>query len=376
MNITHTEKPENEGKKLFAQSFQRLYTQYPSILAIALILFMTSIRLVFIGTNQLDLSSDEAQYWDWSRTLQLSYYSKGPLISWIIGFWTNIMGDTQFAVRFGAVLNSVIAQLIIFIGISTLFKRKQLAFLALFVANTMPLFTASSILMTTDSPLLLCWLTAFFSLYTLSVRHSSFAYFALFAAMALGCLAKYMMFAFLALAIPYLILLYYFKMINFERIKKTCIAMAAGSVVGLLPIFIWNAQNDWVGFLHVSSLAGVTGKKAEQFFNLAAVPEFIGGQLGIATPWWFIIALITALSFAKTIYKEIKKPTINKEIATNTTSKDLQEIDIFTSFSLWILTFIFSFLFMVISHNNLCKLACNDLCFFDFIGSKWFRKSF
>src|SRR5204862_4108891 len=32
----------------------------------------------------LDLSGDEAHYWDWSRQLDLSYYSKGPLVAYII----------------------------------------------------------------------------------------------------------------------------------------------------------------------------------------------------------------------------------------------------------------------------------------------------
>src|SRR5438045_4592691 len=33
----------------------------------------------------LDLAADEAHYWDWSRHLDWSYYSKGPLVAWIIG---------------------------------------------------------------------------------------------------------------------------------------------------------------------------------------------------------------------------------------------------------------------------------------------------
>src|SRR5436190_146486 len=32
----------------------------------------------------LNLSGDEAHYWDWSRQLELSYYSKGPLVAYII----------------------------------------------------------------------------------------------------------------------------------------------------------------------------------------------------------------------------------------------------------------------------------------------------
>ena len=32
----------------------------------------------------LDLAQDEAHYWDWSRHLDWSYYSKGPLVAYLI----------------------------------------------------------------------------------------------------------------------------------------------------------------------------------------------------------------------------------------------------------------------------------------------------
>ena len=31
-----------------------------------------------------DFSGDEAEYWAWSRHLDWSYYSRGPLIAWLI----------------------------------------------------------------------------------------------------------------------------------------------------------------------------------------------------------------------------------------------------------------------------------------------------
>ena len=33
----------------------------------------------------LDLAPDEAHYWDWSRQPDWCYYSKGPLVAWLIG---------------------------------------------------------------------------------------------------------------------------------------------------------------------------------------------------------------------------------------------------------------------------------------------------
>src|SRR3954451_13425320 len=60
----------------------------------------------------IDLSGDEAQYWDWSRQLDLSYYSKGPLVAYIIRASCAIFGDNMPAVRYPALLLGALTQLI------------------------------------------------------------------------------------------------------------------------------------------------------------------------------------------------------------------------------------------------------------------------
>src|SRR5262249_13193030 len=55
---------------------------------------------------------DEAHYWDWSRHLDWSYYSKGPLVAYLIragcalaGSWSErLAGSDMLAVRLAAVL--------------------------------------------------------------------------------------------------------------------------------------------------------------------------------------------------------------------------------------------------------------------------------
>lgn len=134
----------------------RHYTLY----AATIITITTLVRFWFVASGQLDLVQDEAQYWDWTRRLQLSYYSKGPLIAWLIGMWTGVFGDTELGVRFGALAGSALAQVMLFLGVGRLFGRPRLALLTLGVANTTPLFMVAGVLMTTDGPLLLCWLGA------------------------------------------------------------------------------------------------------------------------------------------------------------------------------------------------------------------------
>ena len=56
-----------------------------------------------------ELSGDEAQYWDWSRHPSLSYYTKGPGVTWLITVTTSLFGDGIFGIRLGSFLCHAIA---------------------------------------------------------------------------------------------------------------------------------------------------------------------------------------------------------------------------------------------------------------------------
>src|SRR5262245_31657226 len=61
-------------------------TLTPELLAvIGLIVVSTFATMAYIwALCPLELAPDEAHYWDWSRHLDWSYYSKGPLVAWLI----------------------------------------------------------------------------------------------------------------------------------------------------------------------------------------------------------------------------------------------------------------------------------------------------
>ena len=53
--------------------------------AMLVVLAVALLRVAYLAwTCPLDLAPDEAHYWDWSRHLDWSYYSKGPLVAWLI----------------------------------------------------------------------------------------------------------------------------------------------------------------------------------------------------------------------------------------------------------------------------------------------------
>jgi 4-amino-4-deoxy-L-arabinose transferase-like glycosyltransferase len=77
----------------------------------ALIAAMTVLRLVYAGV--IDLRTDEAYYWTWSKENVLSFLDHPPMIAWFIRFGTAIFGDTNLGVRFAGILAMLVTQLLL-----------------------------------------------------------------------------------------------------------------------------------------------------------------------------------------------------------------------------------------------------------------------
>src|SRR4030066_928366 len=75
---------------------------------------LTFFRYYYIATGHLDLSPDEAHYWEWSRRLDLSYYSKGPMIAYLIYLGTSVFGYTIFGIRIMAVIFSALSSIFLY----------------------------------------------------------------------------------------------------------------------------------------------------------------------------------------------------------------------------------------------------------------------
>src|SRR3954449_11605209 len=61
-------------------------------------------RLVVLFVTPLELYPDEAQYWLWSRHLDFGYFSKPPVIAWLIWATTRVGGDAEAWLRIGSPL--------------------------------------------------------------------------------------------------------------------------------------------------------------------------------------------------------------------------------------------------------------------------------
>jgi 4-amino-4-deoxy-L-arabinose transferase-like glycosyltransferase len=85
---------------------------FRQVLSVAmLIAAMTALRVVY--ASLIDLRTDEAYYWTWSKENVLSFLDHPPMIAWFIRFGTAIFGDTNFGVRFAGVLAMLVTQLLL-----------------------------------------------------------------------------------------------------------------------------------------------------------------------------------------------------------------------------------------------------------------------
>src|SRR5207253_3150235 len=95
---------------------------------------------------------DEAYYWDWSRHLDWSYHSKGPLTAWLIRLSCEFLGDTMFAVRFPAVVCGSLLLAGLYSLTLSVYQNDKLAIAVTALALTLPVIAAGSMLMTIDAP--------------------------------------------------------------------------------------------------------------------------------------------------------------------------------------------------------------------------------
>ena len=85
---------------------------FRQLLAVAaLIAAMTVLRLIYASV--IDLRTDEAYYWTWSKENVLSFLDHPPMIAWFIRFGTAIFGDTNLGVRFAGILAMLVTQLLL-----------------------------------------------------------------------------------------------------------------------------------------------------------------------------------------------------------------------------------------------------------------------
>ena len=251
-------------------------------LSYILIFVMLIARWLYIGSGMIGLSQDEAYQWVWSKHLVLSYYSKPPGIAFIQFVSTSLFGDSEFGVRFFSPLFAAILSVMVL----RFFARQagaRGAFWLLLVVTAVPLLGVGTILMTIDSPLVLCWMWTLVAGWRATQPDGKTRdWLVVGLAMGLGFLCKY------SAAYQIVCWAIFFALCPMARAHLRKPGPWLAMLVFLLctlPVIIWNAQHNWITLHHVAGNAGLHGQWHP---TLRYFRDFIFQEFALLNPIFFI----------------------------------------------------------------------------------------
>jgi hypothetical protein len=253
--------------------------------AVGATVLMTVLRLAAIRLSPLQLYADEAQYWLWSQHLAFGYFTKPPLLAWIIRL-TTWGGSAEPLVRLSSPLLHAAAGLFLYRAAQRLYDPRTALF-ALLVYGTMPAVQLGSFVVSTDTPLVACLaaaLWAYAALQTAQGRGRLGAAAGLGLALGLAFLAKYAaLYSVIGVGL-------HLALSRGGRRAWTPLAalIAAGVFAAVIaPNLIWNAGNGLASFGHLAKEAAWGARRGGPLQALS----FLGSQFGVFGPLPFAVLL-------------------------------------------------------------------------------------
>ncbi len=253
-------------------------------------------RIVELMQSPINLSFDEAQYWSWSLTPEFGYFSKPPVVSWVIALTTAVFGHAEWAVRMGSPLAHGGTALALF-ALGRMLYTPRVGLLSAVVFLTLPGVSVSAYLISTDPFLMCAWgwgLVLLFQALQAEVNGQSSVRFwlALGLVFGLGMLAKYAMIAFVASAAFAMIFVPDWR--GIWRRPGPWVALVLG-LAFFAPNVMWNAANQFVSFAHTKANANLQ----DSGFHPVKALEFLGGQLGVFGPILFATLVVLVATLKK-----------------------------------------------------------------------------
>ena len=240
---------------------------------------LTGLRIALLFSADHNLGPDEAQYWTWAKDLDLGYFSKPPMIAWIIAATTAVFGDGEAAVRLASPLFHMGTALLVFALARDLYDDR-VAFWSALTFATVPAVWFSSGLITTDVPLLFFWALALLALHRTLTECSLRWALLLGISIGLGLLSKYAMLYFLLCTVIYLASTAEHRWLLGSRLGLIAIGIA---LLLFSPNILWNMTHDFSTVAHTAENARWWG----QLFEFGDLLEFLGAQFGVFGPILF-----------------------------------------------------------------------------------------
>ena len=231
----------------------------------------------------LPLSADEAYYWLWSQHPAWGYFDHPPMIAWLIRAGTFVLGDTPLGVRAAGVVLSLPATWFVWRAASLILKDENRAALAALFFNLTIMVSAELMAATPDMPSAVTACAFVWCLAQVQASGNGKWWLGVGVAAGLGLLSKFSVLFLSAGAFGWLLL---------DRDARKWLATPwpyLGAVVALAiaaPFLLWQSQHHWETF------AFQFGRVGSGHFTLRYMGEFLGAQLGMASPLIFVLMAV------------------------------------------------------------------------------------
>ncbi len=259
-----------------------------------LIAALTALRVIYAGV--IDLRTDEAYYWTWSKENVLSFLDHPPMIAWFIRFGTAIFGDTNFGVRFAGVLAMLVTQLLLADIVRRVTHDVRAVVLAVLMPEAALYYGLLMAKVSPDVALIPFAVAMVWALVRLSESDDARWWLAAGVFAGLALLSKFTAVMLVPAVLAFMLVPDWRRRWLLSPYPWLAALIA---VVLFLPVLIWNAGHDWASFRFQFVRA-----TAAHELSWRTVGDFIGLQFGLVG---FILLPVVLSGVALTAWRGYRR---------------------------------------------------------------------
>jgi 4-amino-4-deoxy-L-arabinose transferase-like glycosyltransferase len=243
----------------------------PLVIAVLVIAAMTLLRIVYASV--IELRTDEAYYWTWSKEGAPSFLDHPPMIAWFVRFGTAIFGDTPLGVRFGGIVAMLVTQVLLADIVRRLSHDVRAIVFAVLMPEAALYYGLLMAKVAPDVAMIPFAVAMMWSLVRLAQSGDGRWWLAAGLFAGLSMLSKFTAIMF-APAVAAFLLVPDWRW-RWLRSPYPYLAVLV-AIAAFSPVLIWNAQHDWASF----RFQGVRAT-ANYGISLRTIGDYIGLQFGL-----------------------------------------------------------------------------------------------
>lgn len=211
---------------------------------IAIVALLRLLLAPYVG-----LGVDEAHYVLYALNLDLSYFDHPPLVGWTQYIFASIFGYGEFGSRVAAIFIGAISSIFIYRLIFDINKNSNEAFVAILALSGSFLFNALFLMLMPDTLLFLLILPIIFTTIEIEKNGKLSSWLLLGFLLGLAGLAKYTAILFVVPIILYVVIKKRYDLFFSPKLFAAVVL----AFLMILPVLIWNIQNNFSSFAYQSS---------------------------------------------------------------------------------------------------------------------------